>query len=423
MKSLLIVLALAAGLEAGLAKPVVLYVAPNGQDTWSGHELAPTADAKDGPFASAQAAINAARQMPQTAKTDGVNIFIRGGSYELTQALRLVPADSGSSAQAPLLITAYAGETPVLSGGRRLTGWRKIEGKPGWWTLEIPEVRSGQWFFRQLFVNGERRQRARTPNQGFFRIQGDSPAGDPAHFRFKAGDLKKEWADDGNVEVIALLAWADLRMRLLSVDETKQIATMRGVPQPSNKEGNARYYIENAPDALDQPGEWYLNRKTGVLTYWAREGEDLTRAEVIAPRLPTLVRMEGDFAAQKPVQHVILRGLTFSYSDWTLEDKGYADTQAAVGVGGDVFAAGVTHSTIENCAFTHLGRYGLELGQGCQDDRVIGNDFFDLGGGGVRVGEPQVRQAPFEQNHGHVITDNHIHHGGLVYPAAGGIFI
>ena len=214
------------------------------------------------------------------------------------------------------------GETPILSGGRRITGWKKVEGKPGLWQAEVPAVREGKWHFRQLFINGQRKQRARTPNEGFLRIQGESPQDKPVKLKFLPGDIKKEWADDGEVEVIALLAWADFRLQIRSVDEAAHIATLSGDARPSNKENNARYYIENAPDGLDRPGEWYLDRKTGLVTYWADPNEDLSQAEVIAPQLNDLLLMQGDFAARKPVQHLVLRGLTFSYTDWTLGEKG-----------------------------------------------------------------------------------------------------
>ena len=193
--------------------------------------------------------------------------------------------------------------------------------------------------------------------------------------------------------------------------------------RPSNKENDARYFIENTPDALDAPGEWFLDRKSGVVTYIAQPGEDLARAEVIAPRLEDLVVLQGDLAGKRPVQRVSLRGLTFSYTDWAMPADGYADTQAAVAIHGDVRAEAATDCTVENCTFTRLAGYSVEFGRGCQRDKVVGCEMSDLGAGGVRIGEPAKRSDPFEQNHSHVITDNHIHHLGLVYPPAVGVFI
>jgi len=95
------------------------------------------------------------------------------------------------------------------------------------------------------------------------------------------------------VEVVALLAWADFRMFIRSVDEASHVATLSTDPRPSNKENNARYYIENAPDGLDAPGEWYLNRKTGVVSYRALPGEDLAKTEVVAGHLDDLIVLQS----------------------------------------------------------------------------------------------------------------------------------
>ncbi len=133
-------------------------------------------------------------------------------------------------------------------------------------------VREGRWYFRQLFVNGARKQRARTPNTGFFYIQGMSPQTKPAQFPFWPGDIKKEWVEDGEVELVALLAWADFRLKIRGVDEARHTVILSGNGEPSNRETDARYYIEgNAPDGLDQPGEWHLDWKTGRVTLLVRK--------------------------------------------------------------------------------------------------------------------------------------------------------
>lgn len=411
-------------LATGWTAALTLYVAPQGNDTWSGRLAEPNAARTDGPLATLPAALAAARAARAAGQAaEGVTILLRGGTYFLEAPVTLTPEDSGAAADRPLILAAHPNEQPVLSGGRRLTGWRPVAGRPELWETDVPEARDGRWVFRQLFVNGQRRQRARTPNEGFFRIQGESPQDKPVRLRFRPGDIRPEWAADGEVEVIALLAWADLRMQIRAVDTTNHVATLSGDPRPSNRENNAQYYIENAPDALDQPGEWYLDRRRGVVTYWPLPGEDLRRAEVIAPRLEELLHFQGDLAAQRAVRHVVLRGLTFAHTDWALGPNGYADTQAAVDVRGDLFAEAATDCVIEDCAFTQLAGYAIELGRGCQRWRVVGNRMFDLGAGGVRLGVPDRRGGPFEQNHSHVVTDNEIHHGGQVYPPAVGVFI
>src|SRR5438552_11549535 len=170
------------------------YVATNGNDAWSGTRIDAAANKRNGPFASISKALEVARNAkPSQVRT----ILVRAGVYELSEPISLTAADSGNDAAHPLTIAAYRKEKPVLSGGRPITGWKQVSGKPQLWETEIPAVRDGKWYFRQLFVNGERRQRARTPTEGFFRVQGASSQDRPMKIKFKSSDIKKEWAADG----------------------------------------------------------------------------------------------------------------------------------------------------------------------------------------------------------------------------------
>ncbi len=407
------------------AKTLILNVATNGNDAWSGGRAIPSATQDDGPLATLAAALQKVRRafVETPEEYADATVLLREGTYTQDEPIVLGPEHSGPSRTHPLVIAAYPGERPVISGGRRITGWRRLENKPDWWQVTLPEVRDGRWSFRELFVNGERKRRARTPNQGFFRIQGDSSQDKPFKLKFKPGDIKKEWATNDGVEVVAYLNWADLHMPIRAVDETNAIATLSGDPRPSNREKDAQYFVENSPDLLDVPGEWYLDRKTGVLTYCADPAVDLTQAEVIAPRLEELLILKGDPTATNPVRNVVLRGLTFTYTDQSLPPAGYADTQAAVDIRGDIRAEAATDCTVEDCVFTHLSGYALELGRGCQRWKIIGNELVDLGAGGIRIGEVTPAADPVQQCAGHTVTDNHLYQLGRTYASGGGIFV
>ncbi|HEX7861020.1 MAG TPA: right-handed parallel beta-helix repeat-containing protein [Verrucomicrobiae bacterium] len=389
-----------------------IFVSIKGDDSANG--LASTLSGNDGPVASLQSAL------ARAAEYKAREIRLLPGHYELKAPVEITYRNSGTSDQ-PLLIHAQEGAKVVLSGGRKITGWKRDTQNAGLWRAEVPEVKSGQWEFRQLFVNGERKIRARTPNNGFFRIQGASPQDKPVKLNFKPGDIKKHWAVSGDVEVIALLAWADIRMQIRSVDEGNSVATLSGDPRPSNKENDAQYYVENAAEFLDTPGEWYLDRKSGIVSYWARDGEDLASAEVIAPRLQELINFQGE--SGHPVQHVTLRGLQLSHTDWKLGTNGYADTQAAVATKGELRAEYAENVRIEGCTFSHLAGYAIDLGRSAKHFRIVRNKMVDLGGGGVRIGETAIPKSPADECHSHVITDNHIHQLGRIYPPAVGVFI
>jgi hypothetical protein len=408
------------------SNPLTLYVAVGGDDKWSGRLPAPARDGKDGPLATIPAALKRASEanLRDSDSAGQVNILLRGGTYQIAEPIRILAVDSGVSIDNPLTLAAYRKERPILSGGRRIAGWKPSPNDPNRWQTQIPDVREGRWYFRQLFINGQRKTRARTPNSGYFQIDGDYLSDNPVKFKFRANNIKKQWAEPANVEIIGLQKWVDFRQPIAEIDESTRTVSLPGFIAPHTKEANSRYYVENTPDALDSPGEWFLDRKTGVLNYFAANGEDLNKSEVIAPHLTTqLIRIEGDFAGKKPVHHIVLRGLTFVHTDWTLGDKGYTDSQAAAQIRGDLLAEGAVDCVIENCTFAHLGGYGLELGRGCKRWQVVGNEFVDLGAGGIRLGETTKREDAFEQNSGHVVTDNHLHQLGRVFAPAVGLII
>ena len=242
-----------------MSAPIILHVTTNGNDNASG---AMTRRAGDGPLATMEAALRKARAAPMR---DGVTIFVHGGVHRLAEPIVFTPQDSGASAEKPFTIAAFGKEKPVLSGGVRLTGWKQI--RPGLWQTDARTRLGTNWLFRSLFVNGRRATRARTPNEGaFFRMEGERFNDNPFQFKFRAGDIKLEWAEPGDVEVIAFEKWTDIRQFIREVNTTSNVATLSGSGAPHTREAGAQYFIENAPDAIDVPGEWRLDQRTGILT-------------------------------------------------------------------------------------------------------------------------------------------------------------
>jgi parallel beta-helix repeat protein len=363
-----------------------------------------------GPIRTLAEARDAARAQRGAGRTGTITIRIGAGVYFLPETLVLSPDYSDT------VWEAAPGARPVISGGRILTGWKKGAGPQ--WTADA----SGP-DFRQLFIGGRRAQRARTPNAGFYRIDGASPQDKPAQIRFRGNDIRPEWAARGDVEVVALLAWADFRMPLASVDESAHTAVLTDDPRPSNKEADARYYIENAPDALDQPGEWYLDRQTHTVSYWPLAGENLAIDQAIAPALVELVRLEGNPERGRFVHNVVFRGLQFVHADWTMPGHGYADTQAAQPAPAAIVGVGATDCTIERCTVAHSGGYAIFFGRGSKRNRILASELYDLGGGGVKLGEPRQFPDEPERNYENVVADNHIHDLGLVYAPAVGVWV
>lgn len=141
----------------------LLYVSPQGMDCWSGKLAAPNADGNDGPFASVARARAAVRGLKaeQGGLQRPVTVWIRGGTYYLSETITFTSEDSGTK-DCPVTYAAYPGEIPVLCGGKRIDDWRPYRGKIR--CAFLPDVKSGKWYFRSLFTDGKRQTRARYPN-------------------------------------------------------------------------------------------------------------------------------------------------------------------------------------------------------------------------------------------------------------------
>jgi len=424
--------ALVVAAQSIAAQEADFYVSPEGDDTWSGMRAAPNGNRDDGPFATVHQAQQAVRQLKEAEpdRDAPITVLLRGGAYELDQPIVFTPEDSGRPG-AQILYDAYPGEQPVLSGGRRLSGFR-VNGE-GHWELEIPDVAVGTWSFSQLFVDGKRRSRPRLPDAGYYYIlKGLSPSneaagGRPDRFGFIAGDIRPDWQNLSDVEVLAFHQWSMSHLRIADVDEERSIVRFTG-PTCSNSYWaglgrGQRYLVDNVREALDSPGEWYLDRASGLLTYIPEEGEDPNAVEVVAPQLEQLVLFRGDPVAGMPVEHIELRGITFAHTSRNTPETGYSLPQAEAALSAAIGGTGAADCALVDCTVAHVGAYAVEWGEGCKRCRVEDCDLFDMGAGGVKIGTQAI--PPNEANHtSHCdVIGNRIAHGGRTHPAAIGVWI
>jgi hypothetical protein len=408
----------------------VFYLASDGRDQWSGRLASANAAASDGPFRSLPAALDKIRRARAAGLQGAVTLRLRGGTYFLDAPLRFDPADSGT-AKAPVVVEAYGTEKPVISGGRIVAGFHQ---QGSLWVASLPEVRAGKWYFRELFVNGQRRQRARWPKTGYHRIAGLIPGPRDAQgnavardrFVFGAGDVKP-WARLSDVNVVLMHSWETSIHPIKSVDPKSNTvefaAPLKEWWTIGYWEKAQRYYVENALELLSEPGEWYLNRESGDLSYWPMPGETLGKVEVVAPRLTELVRFAGNADEGRFVEHVTLRGLALHHADWALSPQGNSSTQAAVEVPAAVMADGARHCTIDGCEIAHVGTYGAWFRRGCKECKIQQTRLFDLGAGGIRVGEANMAATDAAESSRNLVDNNHIFDGGHVYPAGIGIWV
>lgn len=404
---------------------VDIYVAPNGSDTNPG--------TKDKPLATVTTALRKARELRRLndpSVTNGIHLILLGGTYNIYEPLFIRPEDSGT-ASSPTFIEAVPGEQPVLSGGINIKGWKKLStpvadlpanAKGKVWVADLPLVNGRLFEFRQLWINNKKAVRAKNMNGGSMnRILSWSKNEETCWIPAPKFSVK-------NVEGLEMFihqwwAIAILRIKKMEVkgDSAKlffhqpesKIQSEHPWPAPwiSGETGNSAFYLTNAIQFLDEPGEWWLDINNRKLYYWPRNNENLLTASVIAPFSETLVRIQGTI--DHPVSNIFFKGISFQHTGWLrpsqqghvphqagmymldayklkpagTKDKATLDNQAWIGRPAAAVEVSFANKTgFENCRFEHLASTGLDYNKGAQDNIVKGNLFKDIGGTAVLAG-------------------------------------
>jgi hypothetical protein len=381
----------------------------------------------DRPFAS----LAKARDMVRTVRdsmTADIVVYLRGGEYALSSAFVLDERDSGTNGYR-VIYRAYPAERPVLTGARRVTGWTLHDATAG-----VYKASAGTLEFRQLYVNGQRAIRARTPNRS-----NDTDMG--PYYRHKGWDTANkavvvngaeiaDWRNLRQVEFVARYQWHQQNMRIdRYVREGDNARIYFQSPERNNSAfahsgvANEPYYFENAYEFLDAEGEWYLDTATDTVYYKPRAGEDLATADVIAPAVERLVQIQG---TTNPVHDIQIQGLCFEYSTWMgPSSHGLVDYQACLrsGLGDPVFPGAVhvqnaANIRIEGNVFRHLGCQGVVLYSQTQGNAIIGNLFEDISANGIVV-DPTMASSGNSTND--TIAHNYVRWCGRDYAHACGI--
>ena len=388
-----------AGVEGG-----TIYVSPNGNDSWSGMLAEPNADGADGPVATLDAACRAVRGQDAG---ESRKVVIQAGRYFFDEPLLLTGADSG------LTIEAASGADVRLYGGRRIAVWKK-DGER-FYCVELAGVREGKWDFRALVVNGRFCRRARLPEEGFFRhlstfkvpwmsTTGGGWKRKPTKeelntLKYRPEDLGP-WLDVNNAEVAVYHMWDESLVGLAGMDtESQTLAFSSPSGHPPGAFGVDKYVVWNVREGMTQPGQFYLDRTSGRLVYWPLSGEDMTKAEVFAPTIESIIRITG--TRESPARDITIRGLKLSVTTTPL---------MAGGFGAGKFDGAVSVTSADNC-------------------RLIELEICNVGGQGVKASGNGLRVEKCHVHHtgacgvrcigtGCVVADNHIHDAGLTYPSA-----
>jgi hypothetical protein len=398
------------------------YVSASGNDGWSGTR--PEGDAKgaDGPFATLQracdalAAYNKARPGSAGARPDA-RIILRGGVYTINKSVQLTAAHCGTPAQ-PVVIQAQEGERVSLVGGRQIPASafvpvtdqavlsrldeqaRKNVLQADLKALGLSDY--GQMKSRgfdrpttpaglELFVDDRPMPLARWPNEGWVKIAG---FGEPMSnewgekvgkldggFTYE-GDRPRGWKDTGELWVHGYWCWdwANSYEKVASIDLEKRLIRTASPHGLYAFRPGQRFYFLNVLEELDAPGEWFVDRQTGVLYFWPPARLD--KARIIVSTL------ESPVFDLKAASYVTIRGLTIECT------RGLA-----------VSIEGGQGARVEDCTIRNIGTYAVMI-QGGGGQGLVGCHIYNTGDGGVNLSGGDRKTL---ESSGQFVSNCHIH--------------
>ena len=407
------------------------FVSPQGDDAHPGTEKEPFGTV----FGAKKAVRNYRKETPEDPT---IRIIFKSGTYYIDSPLELGPEDGGDTS-VTVKYMAAPGEKVVFSGGKKISGFERV--KDNLWKKYIPEVSHYKWHFEQLYVNGNRAVRARTPNTGsFFQVDevretvlvkgsGRAPEfGVQQIFTDKeslSGLQLQQEKELSDVLLVFYHNWDNTRKFVDAYEAETGSLYISGQGMkpwnPINK--NSRFFVENIRSGLDAPGEWFLE-KDGTLFYMAREDEDMTTAEVVVPVTDQFLIISGK--KQAKVQNIYFEGLSFQVAGYITPKRGNEPAQAAAPVPSVIMVDYAENIHFVDCEVAHTGMGAIWMRAGVEDSSIQRCYLHDLGAGGVKIGpfaagsKEGLEDEVSKKIH---VDNNIIRSGGWVFPCAVGVTI
>ncbi|MEV7399999.1 right-handed parallel beta-helix repeat-containing protein [Streptomyces sp. NPDC091267] len=382
--------------------------------------------------------LESARDLARTETRREVRVLLKDGTYKRDEPLRLGAADSGKDGRT-VTWTAAPGAHPLLSGGQDITGWRR--NTDGSWSAGVPAGVTP----RQLFVDGRRATRARGEACAASTCDATSTGMTGA----TATGIDR-WQRPTDAEAVIRVRWRNYHCRIAGVSgdtmafvqpcwtNSASGTDRTGPAWDSTAVDSTRYsgvaFFENAPELLDQPGEFVWDSKGRTVTYLPREGENIRRAQTVTPHTEQLLVVDG-------AHDITVSGIGFAYAAYRQPgtDEGYAGMQAGLTLTGAtgpvdhagryytkpsaaVTVRGAQHVSIDSSRFSHLGGAGAILEAGTKDSALTHSAFTDLSSGAVLVGDTEPMPGKSLAGERNTVAYNTITRSGVEYTDSVGIW-
>lgn len=389
---------------------------------------------EDSPLQSIEKAQYYARK--SASQNMDVEVFLEG-EFELDETLIFTEEDSAHDGKS----VVYNGNgNASISGGKKVTGWEPVTDTP----LYKTQI-NGVDDFRHFYVNGNRGVRARSKWLYFAKDSYNDPSytgkySDVDGFVLDKNDFPEEFSNPTCMEFVWMVSWKNIRMPVDDWFVNSNGDYVAVFPQPYfdtagpcvNQVGpelNTPFYIENAPEFLDEAGEWYFNKDTKTLYYYPFEYEDLDTAECYIPVVEKLLDVSGTDATNK-IRNITFKGIEFKYGAWEQPTtKGFTLIQAEQFYDLDSPLASIDEGRIyptrlipaqiqvnfgdninfEGNKFVHMGSVAVSYNNQTTNSVIKGNIFDDLSSASVTFGDCKMKaDTPVEEFCRNIVFSNNL---------------
>lgn len=399
------------------------YISPNGNDKNAGTESLP--------FGSINGALdNIARMRKGNRVKRDVDIILKSGTYYLAEPILITPNNWDGNGK--LTIRGEDNNTPVLKGSIRLQQFERVSDRL--WKMDISQtIRKNNLEVQQLFINGQRAVRARTPNKGNLFKTGNvtekpirgatkSVLKEISMTNEQMNALKSASKDIRNVVISFNHKWDRTRGYIdnISTRNNKINFIAETVPPWLDLASDSQFFFENSIAFLDEPGEWFLDAD-GILYYIPKENETIATTVAEVPVIDKLLQISG--ITDKTVQNISFRNISFQHTKYTMPKKGEKPQQAASNTSASITLDFAQNIVFEACEIANISNNAVWMKTGCIDNRIIHCYIHDMGIGGIKIGDirPPITSAYTTERI--IVYNNIIHNGGYEIPTGVGITI
>ncbi|MEO8900776.1 MAG: carbohydrate-binding protein [Polyangiaceae bacterium] len=403
---------------AGGSGQAAYYVSPMGSDDNSGAESAP--------FKT----ITKARDVVRTVNsnmTGDIYVFLRGGDYRITDPITFEVKDSGTGNHR-IYYQAYPGETPVINGATKVTGWTPSSG--GVYKATLNRTTK----LRNLYVNDARANMtskvvSAKGGTGTYAVTAGQAAwawasGSGADgVKYSTADVPDITSNKDDLEIVNQTTWNENIVCVRDVVATSDGNRALMLQQPYGAiaqlpdsgaafSATGSHEIFNVFAWLTSPGHFYFDKTTSTLYYYPRAGEDMSTADVEVPVAEGLIDIAGTSNTSR-VKNLTFQGITFANTDYSLykveSSYGLSSVQGATvytsyGAGKsihdwkyeilDTLPAAIDVNSADSIdvvgnVVKHSGNEGVSMINDVINSNIIGNFITDIAGSAITIGHPQ----------------------------------